>query len=163
MPKTLVLFHGSTDAVAAVADAVAEGARAVRFAEVDVRRLAAAAEAADPGRHRILSAADELAGYDGLVLCAEAGGAHADVTRLIADAAELRAGGAVTLSVGSAFVAGADAMDGDDARWAMLRTIARLGVALVPASGDGPEAAKKLGHRVAHVVSWITHAKSHHH
>jgi hypothetical protein len=109
-----------------------------------------------------LSSADELAGYDGLVLGAPAGGVPEAITRLLAAAAELRAGGTMTLSVGSAFVADASGA-GDDARWALLRALAGLGVVLVPASGDGAEAAKKLGHRVAHVVSWITHARSHHH
>jgi hypothetical protein len=133
MPKTLVLFHGSSDAITATADAVADGIRSVRFAEVEVRRLAQAGEAAGSSRHRATAAAG------------------------------LRSGGTVTLSVGSAWVAEASGLEGEDARWALLRALAGLGVVLVPASGDGPEAAKKLGHRVAHVVSWITHAKSHHH
>ena len=146
-----------------MADALADGVRTVRFAEVDVRRVATPAEAVSAGRHRPLFTADELAGYDGLVLVAPADGVHAEATRLIAGAAELRAGGVVSLSVGSALVADASGAQGDNARWALLREVAKLGVVLVPASGDGPEGAKKLGHRVAHVVSWITHAKSHHH
>ena len=162
MPKTLILFHGSSDAITATADALADGVRSVRFAEVEVRRLAAAGEATGSSRHRTLTNADELAGHDGLVLVA-AMEVPADVTRLIAAAAGLRPAGTVTLSVGSAFVAGGSGTEGEDARWALLLALSGLGVVLVPASGDGPEAAKKLGHRVAHVVSWITHAKSHHH
>lgn len=162
MPKTLVLFHGNSDSISATADAVAEGVRSVRFAEVDVRRLATSGEVAGSSRHRALSGADELAGHDGLVLVA-ANGVAAEIPELIAAAAALRPSGTVTLSVGSAFVADASGGEGDDARWSLLRALAGLGVVLVPASGDGLEAAKKLGHRVAHVVSWITHAKSHHH
>ena len=67
MPKTLVLFHGNSKDIATLADAVADGVRSVRFAEVDVRRLAGPTEA-EPGRVRTLGGADELAGYDGLVL-----------------------------------------------------------------------------------------------
>jgi hypothetical protein len=163
MPKTLVLFHGSADAVAAMAAAVAEGARAVRFAEVDVRLLAPTGEGTGPGRYRALSGADELAGYDGLVLGAMAGAVPDAVSQLIREAAELRRGGGLATSVGSSFVAGASGKEADEARWALLRALAGLGVVLVPASGDDLEAARKLGHRVAHVVSWITHARSHHH
>lgn len=163
MPKTLVLVHGSSDAVAAMADAVAEGARAVRFAEVDVRLLTSAGEAAGSGRHRGLSGADGLAGYDGLVLGATAGAVPDAVRRLLGEAAELRRGGGLATSVGSSFVAGASGATADDARWALLRALAGLGVVLVPASGDDLQAARTLGHRVAHVVSWITHARSHDH
>lgn len=161
MPKTLVLFHGSSDAVAPMADVVADGVRSVRFAEVDVRRLVAD-DAEATGRHRTLSSADELAGYDGLVLVTGDGSVPAEVARLLGAATGLRPGGTVTLSVGSALVAEAGGA-GDDASWALLRALAPLGVVLVPASGGGVDGAKRLGHRVAHVVSWITHAKSHHH
>lgn len=161
MPKTLVLFHGSSDAVAPMADAVADGVQTVRFAEVDVRRLMTG-DAAAAGRHRTLSSADQLAGYDGLVLVTGGGPVPAEVSRLLGAAAELRPGGTVMLSVGSALVAETGGV-GADAGWALLRALATLGVVLVPASGEGVDGAKKLGHRVAHVVSWITHAKSHHH
>ncbi len=40
MPKILVLFHSRTGNTAALADAIAQGAKSVRFAEVDVRRIA---------------------------------------------------------------------------------------------------------------------------
>lgn len=163
MPKTLILFHGSSDAVATMAEVVAEGARSVRFAEVDIRRLAAVGEAAGSGRHRTLSGSDELAGYDGLVLGSAAGPVPGVVAGLLDAAAELRRGGGLTVSVGAAFVADASGAAGGDARWALLRAIGGLGVVLVPGDGDDPEVAKKLGHRVAHVVSWITHARSHHH
>jgi hypothetical protein len=163
MPKNLVLFHGSSDAVAEMANAVAEGARAVRFAEVDVRQLAPVGEAGS-NRHRSLSAADELAAYDALVLGTTAGAeVPAAVSRLLAEAAELRRGGHPTASVGAAFTVGASGTVADDARWVLLRALGGLGVVLVPASGDDQEAARKLGHRLAHVVSWITHARSHKH
>ena len=141
MPKTLVLFHGSADAVATMADAVADGVRSVRFAEVDVRRLTTG-DADAASRQRTLSSADELAGYDGLVLVAAGSPVPAEVTRLLGAAAGARPGGTVTLSVGSAFVAEAGGVGGDDARWALLRAVATLGVVLVPASGEGADGAK---------------------
>lgn len=163
MPKTLVLFHGNSDAIAATADAVAEGVRSVRFAEVDVRQLAPAGE---PGtqRHRALSSADELAGYDALVLGA-AGDAEIprDIEQFLGEAAALRQRGGLGTSVGASFVAEATGAANDDARWMLLRALGALQLVLVPGTGEGAEPAKALGHRVAHVVSWITHARSHHH
>lgn len=164
MPKTLVLFHGSSKDIATLADAVADGVRSVRFAEVDVRRLADPSDGAEEGGARSLSSAEELAAYDGLVLGTDSRGPAPDVvTRLLADAETLRQQKALGTSVGAAFVAGASATEAEDARWALLRTLGALGLVLVAASGDGAESARQLGHRVAHVVSWITHARSHHH
>ncbi|HEX6597979.1 MAG TPA: hypothetical protein VF034_01570 [Gemmatimonadaceae bacterium] len=164
MPKTLVLFHGNSKDIATLAEAVADGVRSVRFAEVDVRRLADASEGAEAGRTRSLSGAGELAAYDGLVLGTDSNGPVPDaVARLLAEAGALRQQKALGTSVGAAFVAGASATDAEDARWTLLRTLGALNLVLVPASGDGAESARQLGHRVAHVVSWITHARSHHH
>ena len=39
MPKVLVLFHSRSGTTARLADAIAEGARSVRFTEVEVRRV----------------------------------------------------------------------------------------------------------------------------
>lgn len=162
MPKTLVLFHGDSDTIAATADAIADGVRSVRFAEADVRRLADG-ETASAGRHRALTGAEEVAAHDGLVLVTSAGAIPQVVSRLLTEVDALRHQKALTTSVGSAFVAGADATESDDRRWALLRVLGALGLVLVPGSGEGAEAARQLGHRVAHVVSWITHARSHHH
>jgi len=163
MPKTLVLFHGNSDSIAAVAEAVAEGVRSVRFAEVDVRRLAGG-EGGRAGRYRVLTGADELPGYDGLVLVTAAEGTvQAAIRQLVTDAEALRKKKALGTSVGAAFVAGGSATENEDGRWALLRALGALGLVLVPAPRDGEEGARQLGHRVAHVVSWITHARSHHH
>lgn len=158
MPKTLVLFQGTDADLIAMAEAVADGVRSVRFAEVDLRQLADTA-APDGARHRVLATAEELAGYDGLVLGAATEDTRlpASVTRLLSEAAPLRKQGQLTLSVGAAFATGS----GADASWALLRALGELGVVLVPPAGNAD--AKQLGHRVAHVVSWITHARSHHH
>jgi len=160
MPKTLVLFQGSGDDVAAMAEAVAEGVRSVRFAEVEVRQLTDAG-APVAGRTRPLAGVEELASHDGLVLVTNGADAQTPsaVTQILADARALRRQGSLTLSVGAAFVAGGS---GEDGCWALLRSLGEVGVVLVPPGPDGSDA-RKLGHRVAHVVSWITHARSHHH
>jgi multimeric flavodoxin WrbA len=164
MPKTLVLFHGNSKDIVTLADAVADGVRSVRFAEVDVRRLADEREEDGAGRARVLGGADELAAYDGLVLGTDSQSTVPDaVTQLLADAGSLRQQKALGTSVGAAFVAGASAPENEEARWTLLRALGALGLVLEPASVEGADSARQLGHRVAHVVSWITHARSHHH
>jgi multimeric flavodoxin WrbA len=161
MPKTLILFHGAGGDVATMAEAVAEGVRSVRFAEVDVRRLGEPAGSASGGTRQTLTRADELAAYDGLVLGTAAGDAMPEaVAKLLREAEALRQRGSLGLLVGAAFVAGAT---DDSLRWSLLRALGGLGLVLVPTGGAGPDEGRKQGHRVAHVVSWITHARSHHH
>ncbi len=159
MPKTLVLYHGDGDDLAAMAEAVADGVRSVRFAEVDVRQLAGG-DASAGRRTRLLGGAEELAGYDGLVLGIAVGeGIPSAVTKLLTEADSLRKQGTPGLLVGAAFAAG---VASDEACWALLRALGGLGPVLVPPGVTGSDA-RKLGHHVAHVVSWITHARSHHH
>lgn len=160
MPKTLVLLLSDHPAVAARARRVADGARAVRFAEVDVRR------AGDPPG--VLTAAD----YDALVVGVAPGPGAEEV-----DAALRAFAGshAMADAVGAAFAAGEHDGDGpsaaDAACWAALRALAGLGLLLVPpmpvgAGGtgeDGDEAARRLGRRVATVAGWVRHARSHDH
>lgn len=105
MPKTLIV-HDPAPAAATLAAALAEGARGVRFAEVDVR-------AAD--------AVDALVGHDAVVLVDVA---PAALAALLARSAPL------TDVVGSA--AGGD----DAARWTTLRALAAAGCLLVPPGDD---------------------------
>jgi hypothetical protein len=151
MPKTLVLLLSDHPAVAASARRVADGARQVRFAEVDVRRFADT-----PGP---LSAAD----YDALVLGVEADGAPVDAALHAFAAAH-----ALTHMVGAAFTAGDDGARDDAVCWAALRALAAHGLLLVPPiaadpAGDTDEAARRLGHRVATVAGWVRHARGHEH
>lgn len=163
MPKTLVLYQGNDDDLAALADAVADGIRSVRFAEVDVRRLQDSDGDVDSGRHRLLASADELANYDGFVLGTASGETVPEsVSRFLAEAATARQHGAMSTSVGGAFRAGMTPAD-DDARWSLLRALGALGVVLVPSAAGDVASARQHGHRIAHVVAWITHARSHHH
>ena len=105
MPKTLIV-HAPSQAAASLSAALADGARAVRFAEVDVR-------AAD--------ALDTLTGYDAVVVDAAA------ADRL---AALLGASGALGDTVAATF--GGD----DASRWATLRALAGAGCLLVPPADD---------------------------
>lgn len=175
MPKTLILFYSRSGATAALADALAEGARSVRFSEVTMRRLddSAAASAIDAvpewkasrtalaARYQTFGHAEELASYDGIIL---GGGMCAAVRYLLDQAEALRAPGAYANTVGSAFAA-VSSEGQREATWPMLTSLGNLGMILVP-SGSGQDAAvvaAEQGRRVAEVVSWVTHARSHAH
>ena len=161
MPKLLVLFDARSDELTRLAEAVAEGARRVRFAEVDVRRLDGASGAT--GRHRALESGDAIAAYDGIIVGADSAVAHDE------EALDPLASAPSLLNkVGAAFVAARPAENGRNALWSALAPLADRGMILVTppvtdASGDALESALELGKRVADVVGWVTHARSHHH
>ena len=195
MPKILVLFHSRTGRTAALADAIAEGAKSVRFAEVDVRRVEdlarEGASGEEPGeeeirerlrrKYRALGDAAALADYDGIIVGSPArrGVMAAELVHVIDRAAPLLGAGALASTVGSAF-APAQAPHGGQAttRWSIMTALATLGMLLVPPSDAAPAAlpaesggptegelaaARAQGQRVATVVEWVTHARSHGH
>lgn len=161
MPKLLVLVPARGTELAPLADAVLEGARSVRFAEVDVRTFGDAVDAA-PSR-KSLAGSGDLASYDGIVVGAPAGDVEgAEFRETLA-----RFGGSLTNKVGSAFTTGSGA--GRTAvLWSALAPMADRGMILVPlpfaSEGDtSVDACRQMGKRVAEVIGWVTHAKSHHH
>ena len=161
MPKLLVLVPARGIELAPLADAVLEGARSVRFAEVDVRTLDDAADATS--NRKPLAAIDDLASYDGIVVGVPAG----DVDGTAVRETFARFGGSLANKVGSAFTTGSGA--GRTAvLWSALSPMADRGMILVPLpfSDDGAastDACRQMGKRVADVVDWVTHARSHHH
>jgi hypothetical protein len=170
MPKLLVLFHSLGPDVIALAEAAAAGARGVRFAEVDLRRLEEAdtapqARATDgAGRvHRTLDHVEDITAYDGLMLALPAEGEAAlALTRTFAALA-----GSLVNKVGSVVTA-AEGAGRTALVWSALTPMADRGMILVPApftTTDEPptESARRLGKRVAEVIGWVTHARSHHH
>jgi hypothetical protein len=173
MPKLLVLFQSRSADVAQLAEAAADGAKTVRFAEVDLRCLPASDQARDVvapdgGRaHRALEHVEDIASYDGLILVVgrdgDAGGAGD---------APARALGAVRGSLANKVGAVLTPTAGPDRRaalWGALSPMADRGMILVPAPFDdtnavpGDESARGIGKRVAEVIGWVTHARSHHH
>jgi len=172
MPKLLVLFQSRRPDVGELADAAVEGARRVRFAEVDLRRLAEADETNVPvstdatgeREHRTLGHVDDLAAYDGLILVVSAvAEASAALARTIGPL-----GATLTDKVGSALTSATGA-DRSSVLWSALTPMADRGMILVPApfTGEGAaaddESTRDLGRRVAEVIGWVTHARSHHH
>jgi NAD(P)H dehydrogenase (quinone) len=160
MPKLLVLFDSRSDELTRLAEAVAEGARRVRFAEVDLRRVDGASGAT--GRHRALEGGDAISAYDGIIVGADSSVAH-EVTL-----DPLVAAPSLLNKVGAAFVAARPDETGRSTLWSALAPLADRGMILVATpvtddSGDPLDSARALGQRVADVVGWVTHARSHHH
>lgn len=135
MPKILVVLDPSSSTAARQADLVAEGARSVRFAEVDVRTLATLAGA--PDHDAILIGVD--GGSQSVAAVLERFAPH----------------GGVTDRVVAAF--GGSASDA----WDLLRPAATLGVIVVPGEASSDDALRALGARVTRVAEWVRHAKSH--
>ena len=149
MPKILVLFHSRTGHTAALADAIAEGARSVRFAETDVRRLedlapetlAEAMPAWKEGRvrmaakYRVLESAEQVAAYDGVIIGSpgDSGAMSAELRQLLDQLAPLAAKGALTDRVGAVFTAAPASRGGhDSALSGMTAALASLGMLICP-------------------------------
>ena len=159
MPKLLVLFHAHSAELAPLVDAVADGARGVRFAEVDVRSLGGRAM---PMSRRPLERIEDLASYDGIIVGVASGAAANGIVESLAGF-----DGSLADKVGSAFTAESGAGRAA-ALWSALSPMADRGMILVPLPfADGREsetdACRRMGKRVAEVVGWVTHARSHHH
>lgn len=159
MPKTLILFSSRSGGTAAYADAVAEGARSVRFSEVEVRRVDLTSpnesETSPESKYQTFGDADELQSYDAIIVGSPSLAAAAALTALLDGA------GSLTNKVGAAFTA---ENSGDAPVWVIMKAMAGRDMILVPPAADADvAAARQLGTRVAEVTSWITHAKSHHH
>ena len=166
MPKVLVLFQSHSPDVVRLAEVVADGARSVRFSEVDLRRLPATDGAREPapeatGRaHPPLRDADDIGQYDALILVADGEG-ETLVRTLGAFAGSLanKVGAVITPATGT---------DRRTMLWAVLGAMADRGMILVPGPFDtegatSDESTRKVGKRVADVIGWVTHARSHHH
>ena len=166
MPKLLVLFQSSSSDVVRLAEAAAEGARSVRFAEVDLRQLPASDGAGDAasdatGRaHHRFHDVDALGQYDGLVLAVgHDGEAMLRTLDGLAGSLANKVGSAITPATGAERRA---------VLWSVLGPMADRGMILVPAPFADERAASAesvwgLGKRVAEVIGWVTHARSHHH
>ena len=185
MAKVLVLYHARSASAALLAEAIAEGARSVRFTEADVRRVAEPAAGGDaPRRHRALDDAHAAAGYDAVVVGAGAGDAAARDELLH----PLRHLGPAALAdrVGAAFAAADESAADADAPHAatlaaLLTALGELGLLLatpLPSPATAARAplgatagapptdadlatARALGARVARVAGWVRHAKGH--
>lgn len=149
MPKALVLFYSRTGNTAKLADAIVEGARSVKFTEVDARRLDDLAPESVingvPGwkegrdqlmqKYRTLESFEKLAEYDALILGAPTryGIMSAELKLLLDQTGPLWNRGALVDKVGSAFTSVATAHGGHETTlWSIMTPMANLGMILVP-------------------------------
>ncbi|MDB4899403.1 MAG: NAD(P)H:quinone oxidoreductase, type [Gemmatimonadetes bacterium] len=205
MPKLLVLFYSRTGNTAVIADAVAEGAKSVRFAEVDVRRIDDLASAAViesvpdwkttrerlKAKYQTIGPIEELTRYDALILGSPTryGIMSAELKNVLDQTGPLWQRGGLVNKVGSAFTSVSTGHGGHETTlWSIMTPMANLGMIIVPpgytdpvmygggspygatatTGGGAPgeadlAAARHQGKRVAEVVGWITHARSHQH
>jgi NAD(P)H dehydrogenase (quinone) len=205
MPKILILFYSRTGNTAVLADAIADGARSVRFAEVDVRRIddLAPQSVIDSlaewktareklvAKYQTFKDVNELADYDALILGSPTryGVMAGELKNVLDQTGPLWQAGKLVNKVGAAFTSVATGHGGHETTlWSIMTPMASLGMILVPpgytdavmfgggspygataTTGGGPPAgldlaaARHQGKRVAEVVGWITHARSHAH
>lgn len=179
MPKVLVLFYSRSGSTAQLADAVAEGARGVRFTEVDVRRLedltpdatiaqdAAWQESREQlrRRYRTLDDVAMLADYDGLVLGSPTrhGGMAAELRHLLDQTGSLWSERRLTDRVGSAFTTVPAAHAGHETTlWSIMTPMADHGMILVPPGYTDPvmlEAGSPYGATATTATSGPTEAE----
>ena len=155
MPKVLVLFYSRTGNTAALADALAEGAREVKFTEVDVRRLddLAPADAIEKNakwrdgraalakRYHTLEAVEKLADYDALVFGSPTrhGSMAAELKHVIDMSGPLWLKGAFVDKVGAAFTSVQTPHGGHETTlWNIMTAMANYGMILVPPGYTDP-------------------------
>ena len=155
MPKVLVLFYSRTGNTAQLADAIAEGARGVRFTEVDVRRVAElapesviaanadwkAGRDALAAKYQAFGAVEELAGYDGIVLGAPTryGVMAAELKNVLDQTGPLWSQGLLVDKVGAAFTSVSTPHGGHETTlWSIMTPMANLGMIIVPPGYSDP-------------------------
>ena len=157
MPKLIVLFYGAESPASTLAEAAADGAKGVRFTEVDVR-AGSSHEPTTGRRHRSLDSSERLKEYDGVVIAAPAAGEiPAELDALLGELEHTEPVGVFTNTVFAV-------LGGENTT--LLGRVAGLGGIIVsePASLDDPEVrARATGKRVAKVIEWVRHALSHEH
>lgn len=157
MPKLIVLFYGVESPASTLAEAAADGAKSIRFTEIDVR-AGSSHEPTTGRRYRLLDSPDRVRDYDGVVLSAPAAGevpAELDALLVALESAE-----PIGVFADTVFAV----LGGENTT--LLGRVARLGGIIVaePMGLDDPEGrARATGRRVAKVIEWIRHARSHEH
>ena len=149
MPKILILFYSRTGNTAALADAVAQGAKSVRFAEVDVRRIDDLAPTSViesdaewkssreklAARYQTFGDVNALADYDALILGSPTryGIMAAELKRVLDQTGPLWQRGALVNKVGAAFTSVSTAHGGHETTlWSIMTPMANLGLIIVP-------------------------------
>jgi hypothetical protein len=148
----IVLVADAEDA-SAVGNAIAAGAANVRFTEVELRHMSTRPATGRPG----WTGADELRDYDGVVLAASA---RDDANTPLGQAIDAAAREQPDAFLNTIFaVAGTS----DAALLARVATLGGIIVSIRRTEQGAATPSRVLGERVATVVAWVRHARSHDH
>lgn len=151
MPKVLVLFDSGDHQAERLAALTAEGAKNVRFTEVDVRAVGDETAAGGATRKR-LESSEAVDQYDGVVVVGSDRELSAAINALLAAHPRGEFVDCVFASVSHADTS---------------QQLAALGGILVGMSDESTSdleaRARKIGQRVAKVAEWVRHALSHEH
>ena len=153
MPKVLVLFDSADQRAERLAELTAEGAKRVRFTEVDIRAVGAEASAVGAKRKR-LESNEVVDQYDGVVFVGSDREPAAAIEALLAAHSPSNLGEFVNR------VFAAVSQTNTSQQLAVLG-----GIIVGTPSGlhDLETNAGKTGERVAKVAEWVRHALSHEH
>ncbi|MEO7713390.1 MAG: NAD(P)H:quinone oxidoreductase [Gemmatimonadaceae bacterium] len=149
MSKVLILFYSRTGNTAALADAIGEGAKSVRFAEVDIRRIDDLAPAsvrdsipdwksgheALAAKYQTFTDVNALSEYDAIILGSPTryGIMSAELKNVLDQTGPLWQKGALVNKVGAAFTSVATQHGGHETTlWSIMTPMANLGMILVP-------------------------------
>ena len=152
MPKVLVLFDEADQDAAMCGESAAEGARGVRFTEVDVR--VAAVAGTGESRQKVLESPTSIDSYDAVVI-ATGKDSMTSATKSVVDALSRLPSQHFTNTV-----FGAARSDGGELA-GQLAGLGGIAVAQDGANGDPGAAARDLGARVAKLAGWVRHSLSH--
>jgi hypothetical protein len=153
MPKVLVLFDSGDQRAERLAELAAEGAKNVRFTEVDVRVVGDGVPADDARRKR-LESDDAVDQYDGVVVVGSDREPSAAINALLAGRSR---------SANGEFVDRVFATVSDADTSQRVSGLGGIVVGMRAGSADLETTARKTGERVAKVVGWVRHALSHEH
>ncbi|MFN4297947.1 MAG: NAD(P)H:quinone oxidoreductase [Brevundimonas sp.] len=138
MPKILVLYHSTYGHIEKMAEAVAEGARQVEGAQVDIKRVPELVpeELARKSGYKLdqtapIATIDELGGYDAIIIGAGTrfGTAASQLRNFLDQTGGLWASGAFTGKVGSAFTSTASQHGGQETTLiGMIQTLLHHGM-----------------------------------
>lgn len=138
MPKVLVLYHSTYGHIEKMAEAVAEGARQVEGAQVDIKRVPELVpeELARKSGYKLdqtapIATIDELSGYDAIIIGAGTrfGTAASQLRNFLDQTGGLWASGAFTGKVGSAFTSTASQHGGQETTLiGMIQTLLHHGM-----------------------------------
>lgn len=150
MPKVLVLFDSEDPRAERLAQSVAEGAKKVRFTEVDVRVVGTEA-ASDGAPRKPLESSDAVNQYDGVVVVGSDREPSVAIDLLLAAHPH------------SEFVDRVFATVSDADASQRLTCLGGIVVGMRKETADLATTARKTGERVAKVAEWVRHALSHEH